>query len=453
MNAAQQQALLLGVICFASAMILTVVLMITKVNRFGVFAVANCLMAALLFGAQAVFGFSGWRSQVLAASVSELPVVLLISWVCVAQVGGLTTGPGSLPSEPVVRRPRTGRVLGWAPAVLLGAWTFATLFGVVFPSPAMQVYASAPPQFLLFKWPISIPQMVYAGLAAVVFALAAVSSASARVLRLRNVTFSLSFFLLALIAAQSAVFAGVRVWAQEEQRRAILDFLLGSEAVAALLCLATLAFGLALRYTPVIAAAVVRTAYSGWLPARERLEASGWHAIAGGQTRGVARLTYRMGEAAKLIGLSPSDADKAVATIQLMSVMQAPSSETARITTDAARELYEIEREIQQDEALASRIEEFLGSRWDSSSLQPLYGVPLREPLKAALELTDGDRKANAIERPLWFYLVAAAATDMDPVNGDDILKSYRSSAEYSKVAEAYTTARDRLRSRTFGNP
>ena len=95
MSAAQDQAFLLCVICLSTALVLAVVLLLTKLSRFGVFAVANFLIAGLLFGTQVVFGFSGWRSEVLAASVSELPVVFLVSWVCLAQAGGLSSGPGS----------------------------------------------------------------------------------------------------------------------------------------------------------------------------------------------------------------------------------------------------------------------------------------------------------------------------------------------------------------------
>ena len=260
MSAAQQQALVLGSICLAAALVLAVVLVLTRASRFGVFVVANLLLGAVLFGTQVVFDFSGWRSEILAAALSELPVVFLISWVCLAHAGGLAGRSGSVPSEPVVRRPWLRKVLGQAPTVLLGVWAFATLFGLVWPSPAMQAYARAPLQFLLFKWPISVPQMLYAGLAAAVFAAVAVSSASAAVLRLRNVAFALSMFFLALIAVESAIFAGVRVWMQDRALRRTIDVLLGFEAAFALLCLTTLVLGLTLRYTPAIAAAVVRKA-------------------------------------------------------------------------------------------------------------------------------------------------------------------------------------------------
>lgn len=105
MSVAQQQALILGAICLGAAVVLAAVLIMTRVSRFGVFAIINFLLGALLFWAQVVFGFSGWRSEILAASVVELPAVFLISWVCLAQAGGVEGGRSISPSEPVVRRP------------------------------------------------------------------------------------------------------------------------------------------------------------------------------------------------------------------------------------------------------------------------------------------------------------------------------------------------------------
>lgn len=210
MSVAQQQALILGSICLAAALVLAVVLALTRASRFGVFAVINFLLGAVLFGTQVAFGFAGWRSEVLAASVVELPAVFLISWVCLAQVGGVSDGTNTSPSEPVVRRPRLRRVLGWAPVALLAPWAFAVFVGFAGPSAAMQPYAPAPVQFLLFKWPMSISQTVYAGLAAAVFAMAAVSRASAPVLRLRNGAFSVSMASLALVGAETTLTAGVR---------------------------------------------------------------------------------------------------------------------------------------------------------------------------------------------------------------------------------------------------
>lgn len=453
MSAAQQQALVLGFVCLSTVFVLTAVLFLTRVSKFGIFAVANFLLGAAIFGAQVVFGFSGWRSEILAASVVELPAVFLISWVCLAQVGGGPNRPNSLPSEPVVRRPRLRGVLKWAPAVLLASWIFAVLVGFAWPSPAMQPYSSAPVQFVLFKWLLSIPQTFYAVLAAVVFAMAAMSRSSAPVLRLRNGAFSISMVSLALVGGESGLIAGVRWWVAGQRRREIVESLLAFETIIAVVCFAFLVFGLALRYTPVVAAAVLSKVHTGWLPARERLESSGWQAVAGGRTRGVARVTYRVEEAARLAGLPQFDTERAVAAIQLIAVMRTPSTERGGITPEVARELYDMEREILRDKVLGPKIQAFLRRRTDARGSQSLYAAPLEDALKAALDLTDTQAdEADARERPLWFHLVAVASADAGLLDKEDLWKRSGDRAGNSAAVEAYRTAKDRLRSQVFGS-
>lgn len=451
MSVAQQQALVLGSICLAAALVLAVVLALTRASRFGVFAVTNFLLGAALFGTQVVFGFSGWRSEVLAASVVELPAVFLISWVCLAQVGGVAGGTNTSPSVPVIRRPRLRQILGWAPVALLVPWVFAVVVGLMWPSAAMQPYAPAPVQFLVFKWPMSISQTVYAGLAATVFAMAAVSRASAPVLRLRNAAFSVSMASLALVGGETTLTAGVRWWAGQARRREIVDALLVFETFLAVVCFAALILGLALRYTPVVAAAVLRQVHTGWLPARERLESSGWQAVAGGRTRGIARVTYRLKEAAKLAGISQPDADRALAAIELIAVMQDPSTEKGGITPQAVRELYEMESEIAQDEVLGPKIQASLQRRIDADGPRSPYAAPLQDALKAALDLTD-NRKCEAEKppRPMWFQLVAVASADSGLIDREHAVRQLGEQVDGSVAAEAYRAAKGRLRSQVF---
>ena len=302
MSAAQHQALILGVVCLLAALALTVVLLLTRISKFGVFAVANLMLGSMIFGAEVVFGFTGWRLEILAASVVELPAVLLISWVCLALSGGLPGRLNQPPSEPVVRRPRFRRALGRAPVVLIACWMLGVIVGLVWPSPAMQPYSAAPVQFLAFKWPISVSQTVYAGLSAAVFAMAATSVPGARVLRLRNGAFAISMAMLALIGAESAIIAGARLWVGAQSRREVIHYLFVFETAIAVLCFASLVFGLTLRYTPAIAATVLSKVHNSWLPARERLESFGWQAVTGGRTRGVSRFACRIEEAARLAG-------------------------------------------------------------------------------------------------------------------------------------------------------
>ena len=451
MSATQQQFLVLGMVCLIAALALATVLFLTRPSKFGVFAIANFLLGAVIFGAQVVFDFSGWRSEVLASAVVELPAVLIISWVCLALAGGLPGRLSSAPSEPVVRRPRLRRTLGWAPAVLLGSWMLGTLVGIVWPSPAMQPYSAAPVQFVAFKFPISISQAVYAGLAAAVFTLAATSVLSAPVLRLRNGAFAVSMAMLGLIGAESALIAGIRLWVAEQQsRRGAISSLLAFETAIAIVCFASLIVGVTLRYTPAIAATVLSKVHTGWLPARERLESSGWQSMAGGRTRGVARVTYRVEESAKLAGLPQLDAERAVAAVQLIAIIQHPSTETGEVTVEAARELYDIEREILLDDVLASKIRSFLQERTGIRGTKPLYVAPLKDALKAALELTD-TQEYRTEKRPLWFYLTAVAAVDAGLIDGsNDFWDRLGDTAQTSAAAEAYDTAKSRLRSQEF---
>ena len=451
MNAAQQQALVLGSICLATALVLTVVLILTRASRFGIFAVVNFLLAAVLFGTQVVFGFSGWRSEVLAASVVELPAVFLISWVCLAQVGGLTESTRSLPSEPVILRPRLRKVLGWALVALLVPWFLALVVGMLWPSAAMRPFAAAPVQFLLFKWPMSLSQAVYAGLAAAVFAMAAMSGASATVLRLRNGAFSISMAALSLVAVETTLAAGARWWVEDGSRQEIVRHLLVLETILAMVCFASLILGLALRYTPVVAAAVLSKVHTGWLPARERLESSGWQVVTGGRTRGVARATHRVQEAARLAGIPQSDAEKALAAIQLIAVMQDASTEKGVITSEAARELYEMESEISRDEVLGPRLQASLQRRDKTDWPRPPYTAPLQDSLKAAVDLTDNVRDACKGVRPLWFYLVAVASADAGLIDRDRALRRLGEQGEIHEAARVYCAAKGRLRARSFG--
>ena len=454
MSAAQQQALVLGSICLAAALVLTVVLVLTRASRFGVFAVANLVLGAVLFGTQVVFGFSGWRSEVLAASVAELPAVFLISWVCLAQVGGVTGGTTSSPSEPVVRRPRLRKVLGLALVALLVPWLFAVVLGLAWPSAAMQPYAPAPVQFLLFKWPVSISQAVYAGLAAAVFAMAATSRASATILRLRNGAFSISMAALALVGCESALIAGTRWWVEGTRRREIIDSLLVFETILAVVCFASLVLGLTLRYTPAVAAAVLRQVHTGWLPARERLESSRWQVVTGNRTRGVTRATYRVREAARLAEMPRSDVERALGAIQLIAVLQDPSAEKGGITPEAARELYEMENEISCDEVLGPKLQASLRRRGDVDGSQPPYTAPLQDSLKAALDLTDTqEHDASKEPRPLWFHLAAVASADARLIDRDRVLKRLGEQTESHEAARVYGEAKGRLRSQAFGRP
>jgi hypothetical protein len=78
LSPAQHQAIILSCLCLAGFVLMYLVPTARR-TRFGVFAALNFLLAAALFASQVIFGFAGWRSEIVAALLSELPVVFLIS--------------------------------------------------------------------------------------------------------------------------------------------------------------------------------------------------------------------------------------------------------------------------------------------------------------------------------------------------------------------------------------
>lgn len=453
MSAAQEQAALLGSLCLVTSVVLATVMIFSRVSRFGVFVTVNFLFAAALFWTQVAYGFSGWRSEIVAAATSELPGVLLVCWVCLAQVGGLPGRLSPRPIGPVIQRPRLRRLLWMSAVVLPVAWICGTIVGLMWPSPAMQAYASAPIQFLLFKWPISVSQGAWASLAALVFALAAMSSASAAVLRLRNGAFALSMLAFALIAAESAAFAGVRLWADEE-RRGVLEFMLGLEAALAVLCFAALGIGLALRYTPSVATTVLGKMHTAWIPARERFESFRWRVSAGGGSRGVIRASYILEEAARLARLPKTDNDKALAAIQLLAVMKDPSAETGRVTPAAARDLYEMQEELSRDDVLWTKIGAAMRGRSGAGSSR--VGAPgtSQEALRVALDLIEPRAEPQqSVPRPLWSCLVAVAAGDAGLVDPAVVRGRFGSHTAFDAASKIYEDAKGVMRSRTLRGP
>jgi hypothetical protein len=451
MSVAQHQALILAGVCLAGSVFLGILALSSRRTWFGIFAAFNLFLGAVLFGTQVVFGFSGWRSEVMAALLSELPPVLLISWVCLAQAGGLHWRSGALPAEAAAQRPRLRAVLRSAPLFLLLGWGFAAVIGLAWPSPAMQAYAPAPPQFVLFKWSISAAEGFYAGLAALVFAVASRSSAATIALRLKNVAFSIALFCLSAIAVESAIVAGVRLWGTDASRREIVEALLTLEVYLAATCFIALALGLALRYTPIIAATFLRQLHTSWLPAQERFESLKWRAVTSGQARGAIKASHHIVEAAKLRGFSQADTEKALTTIQLVATMKDPSAERARITPEAARELYDLQERILDNDALASKIS--WASDRDSRirDANTVKSEPLHDALKAALDLIDErEEQAEMQSRPLWYHLVAVSAADMGVLSPAKIFRRLGHQPGYMVAYEAYHAAKASVRSRTL---
>ena len=447
MSAAQHQALLLGGVSFIAFIFYLCFLLPSRRTKFSVFAACNLLFVALMFGAVAVVDLSGGRAEIMFAVMTELPVVLIVAWVCLALAGGLSARPGTLPAEPVARRPWLRTILGLAPLVLLLSVGLATALGLVWPSPAMRVYAPAPPQFFILKASIMAPEGLYSGLAALVFVRAGRAPALKRRFYFKNLAFALGMGCIALIAVESTIFAGLRVWLTGEDRRAILEMLNTVEACLAVTCILAFAVGLSLRYTPAVATTLLHRLQTGWLKTQEQFESYEWRAVSSGAADRLAHASKAVVAACRLKGLSESDTQRALATIQLVAVMRDPSSETQHITPEAARKLYELQQEILRDDVLASKISWAAGWRSRAREPQTVKSAPLHDALKVALDLVDNQREGEGLRTPpLWYYIVAASAADAKMIDPAQVSAQLRDGAERRVAVEAYDAAKRALR-------
>ena len=442
MSAAQQQALLLGGVSFAAFVVFLCFLIPSRRTKFSVFAACNLLFVALMFGAVALVDLSGGRAEIMVAVMTELPVVLIVAWVCLALAGGL---PSRLPAEPVARRPWLRTILGSAPLVLLLSVGLATAVGLVWPSPAMRVYAPAPPQFFVLKGLIMAPEGLYSGFAAVVFAMAGLAPGLKRRIYFKNLAFSIGMVCIALIALESTVFAGLRVWLSGEGRRVNLETLNTLEACLAISCILAFTAGLSLRYTPAVATTLLHRLQTGWLHTQEQFESLEWQAVSSGAAVRLAHASDAVVEACRIKGLSEPDVQKALATIRLVAVMRDPSSETQHITPDAARKLYELQEEILCDDVLASKISWAAGWRSRAHEPQTVKSAPLHDALKAALELVD-NRGEGVRTPPLWYYIVAVSAADAKMVDPTHLSMRLRDGDEHRAALEAYDLAKRTLK-------
>jgi hypothetical protein len=444
MSAAQHQALVLSSVSFAAFVFYLCFLLPSRRTKFSVFAACNLFFVALMFGAVALLDLSGGRAEIMVAVMTELPVVLIVAWVCLALAGGL---PAQLPAEPVARRPWLRAILGSAPIVLLLSVGLATVVGLVWPSPALRVFAPAPPQFFVLKGLIMAPEVIYSGFAAMVFVMAGQATGLKRRFYFKNLAFSVGILCIALLALESMVFAGLRVWLSGEGRRAILETLNTLEACLAICCILGFTAGLSLRYTPAVATTLLHRLQTGWLRTQEQFESLEWQALSSGAADRLTHASDAVVEACRIKGLSESDTQKALATIRLVAVMRDPSSETQHITPDAARKLYELQEEILCDDVLASKISWAAGWRSRAHEPQTVKSAPLHDALKAALELVDNCGESEGVRTPpLWYYIAAVSAADAKMIDPTQLSMQLRDGAEYRAAVEAYDAAKRTLR-------
>ena len=444
MSAVQHQALVLGAISSVAFVFFTYFALSSRRTTFSVFAACNLLFVTMVFGTVATFDLSSERTEVVVAIMTELPVVLIVAWVCLALAGRLPYLSGTLPVEPAARRTRLRTLLRSAPYFLLFFVGVASVAGFVFPSPAIRVYAPAPIEFFVMKGLIMVPEGFYASLAALVFLMAGRSSGLKRRLYFKNLAFSLGMTFIALIALESTVFAGVRVWVADQNRLIILKTLNTFETCLAISCIIVFAVGLSLRYTPAVAGPLLQRLQTGWLHAQEQFESQEWRAVSAGAAQRLRDASGAVEMACRVRNVSQSDMEKALATIRLVAVMRDPSSETQHITPEAARKLYELQEEILGDDVLASKISWAAGLRSRASEPQTVKSAPLHDALRAALDLIDDNANVVPMEtRPLWYWIAAVSAADariIDP----SVLASVPPGDydEYRTAVDAYGAAR-----------
>ncbi len=335
---------------------------------------------------------------------------------------------------------RTSRNTWFSGVIAINLGALATIFGFVWPSPAVQALAPAPLEFVVFKWTLMLPATFFAGLAALLFLNAARAESLDTRLRLKNSAFAFATFCLAMVALESAAFAGVRAWLPDETRLTITSSLMTLEACLAIACVVAFIFGVALRYTPTIAIPLVRHVAMRWLPEQDRFDSHRWRAVVGGVTQGVVIASYRIGAAADRLGLSQSETERAVGTVQHIAVMRDGIRDAEEVTPQRARDLHILQSEVVKDPGLISRLDK-IESEEITSRFGTAHATSLHVELEAALDLIDqvpAARDGND-DRPLWFYLAAVGASDVGLVDAHQTRAMLRSRAGYSEALEAYT--------------
>ncbi len=456
LNAFREQSIILAVVCLAAAIFFAGFLRFSRGTWFSGVIAANLVTLTIIFGTFAIIPMSGDRAEIAATLISELPFSAVVICLCVAQAGYLPARMGAPPLVVAVARPKLRLLLVSAGAILPAVWMLAAIFGFIWPSPAVQALAPAPVEFVVFKWILMIPATLFASLAAVLFLNAARSDPLDLRLRLKNIAFAIATFCLAMVALESAVFAGVRVWASEENRATISGLLMILEAGLAITCVVAFLLGAALRYTPAIAIPLAERMATRWLPEQDRFDAHRWRTVVGGVTRGVAIASYRIGAAAERLGLSQSDIERAVNTVQHIAVIQGNLPDTGAITPESARDLHLLQSEVVGDAELTRRLDK-IELHGTISRFGTQHAASLHIELRAALDLTGCSYIGGAgrDDRPRWFYLAAVGASDVGFIDASRMKAIFSGEIVYDEVLGAYrgTSASSKETPRNIRSP
>ena len=304
-----------------------------------------CAFASIVFGASAFFGFSSWQTQVLGSLLRELPYYVVLSSVCLAQAGWRPTRNGLLRATVpvhVMARPRLRRALTTAPAVLLASWLVFGVLQVIWPSPALQLFAPAPPRFLLFALLTSAPDGFYTALITYTFYLAAGPNAPTRYLRLKNLLFSVGASAWFLMLVNANVYAAERVFLPGPLLQVSTGAHLALEKTFIITSAVAFAIGLVVPRAPKENPVLARWVYPRMLRLHEAFEEARWHIVKGNKLRNLVRGSYYATQAARSLRLGSDDTELLHTAIQLTAILSSHADRT-RSTPDKARELLNLQ--------------------------------------------------------------------------------------------------------------
>ena len=405
------------------------------------------LSSGAIFAALGLLDFSSWRAEATGWLLKELPFVFVLSSVCLAQAGLLPARLRVVGLQEAISRPRLRTALGWAPAVLFGAWIAAFIVGMGWPLPVLQVYAPVPPHYLLLKGFLILPEALYSGLAGWLFFKSARQRTSAPRLRLKNICYSFGTFCWFLMALQIAVHAVARVWFPADLLENTTETVLRTEGL--LLAASTMAYGLglAMHYAPAFNRRLATNEYPQLLHAVNRFEGARWHLVQGGKVRGLITVSYHVRVAAGRLDLTEEDLQRCLKTLQLVAILRDEAGLGGRtITAEDARRMNRLQKEIMRDPDLASRVSlEYCGAD-TVSGREIAEDEPFNGPVEGALYLLEEDRPKDQniiCAPPVWYHLAAAGAVASGLLEETSTLRKLGNATDYAKARTAYINAKN----------
>ena len=458
MNQTEAHQLVISVVLISAAAVCAILFRTrTRTTWFAPLVGINCLLAGLVFGILASAGISSWRAEVLGSMIRELPIYFILSYLSLAQAGrrpeGLGVSRAAIP-ECVARRPRLQRVLTVAPVVLLTSWLLLGAAQMIWPAPALESFAPAPPRFFLFSLLTSLPTAFYSGLIAFVFVLAAGPQAPTRGLRLKNAFFAIGTSAWFLLSVNATAHAAERVLLPTPLLHTTTSAHLAVETALLLTSAVAFTIGLACHFAPGVDAALFQHGWPSLLNLHERFESRRWHLVRGNKLRGLVRATYYASQAARLLRIEGDDIERLNATIQLAAAFAQPSQNAVEITPERARALLTLQTRISEDAKRAISVT--WPKEWQSANpeLESIDSLPLRAALGAALSFSHFNRAGAAREDLLqssWYCLAAVVAADLGYADPERIHARLGHSLSYHRALTAYTIAKESARSLTVG--